>query len=688
MSYNDLLEEEGEKANYLVVLKPARNIDSGWALESGATYSISFTLGFAVKLVVAGLEFTLASSSTLGPDEWFYDDDLKKLFIRFSLGTNPNDEDFIIVTYELFMGTQSAHWHRIPTDDTTTTVYWEPIISRPPAIQSGIKDVTFGFLPTKSTNMTLTNAEHIYEEHLFISSFSNKDIDVYHWLGDKLDTANINIIFTGQMTNPDYNDSTLTIDMFDAIKQLEQEFRSQDTAFYALSDFTDLDPNFKNKPIPYVYGRVDKMIPVNVDYTEESPTTSDNRVWAIRAEGANNHDVTRTVVSGSTATLIKIDDATGLSEDDSVWLDKTTDEYRHIKTIDYGLNQFTVDALSSGAPVASDTVKRGTVGNFNIDQAGQLFRPHFNRDWTESVDATGTLLTTFSSSLESNLSMPNNLTPGDIVNCRVYGKKNDVTLGGSPFGSDDTLIGNLTALPIVLFDLLVNFLGLDESVLNTASFTTLLGDTTESVGFAIPRERQSDFPKFKELVIDLLRTGLVKFYQDFDLKWKVTQTKPITATSKEVDSTEILDKSIAYQFDYKDIDSDFIVEYDFKESNNSGTTVSSSSDLAKFLHGVTSSRTVQSLHIFDTDAQTLADRLKFTFGDQQGIININVKNRFFDNIVDDDITVKRTKLPGFEFDEDIERERDFAIISIDKQLRRVRIVMSDQKGIQDNSGSW
>lgn len=692
MTYSTLLEEEGINAQFLAILKPSRRLTS-WTLDSGSIYKTSFTLGHVVDITVDGTAYTEESSSTLDQGEWFYDNDAKEIFIRLTGNDNPNTTGFIVVTYEIHIATFDAHWHRIPTDDSTINVYYQPLISKPPVILQDIKDVTFGALPVLSTSITITNAEHEFEEQLYNSSFNDKEFALYHWL-DELDTDNIKLVLRGNMTNVSYSDSNITFQVFDALQELENEFRSdavsgQTAATYTTSDFSNLQDFSADAPIPYVYG-VAWVNPVNVDFELENPSTSNNRIWGVRADGASSHAITRTVPASplSTTTRTYVDDATGFIVGDSVWIDKTTDEYREVTAVDYDNNYIEHDALVSGAAATSDTVKRGTVGRVEIEQNEKIKQAMYNRDWTESTDGTtGTLMMTFTSSVESNLSI-DTFGGAEQIRARVYGKTNNVTLGGGAFGTNDSKTGNLTALPVILFDILKTFANIDESRINTSSFTSLLSDTTEAIGFSSPSAAATGFSNIKSIINDIMKTGFIKFYQDFDLKWKVTQTKPISATSKDIDEEEILDGSIRYKFNYKDIYSDIRVRYFYDSFRDKGDSVTASSDTAKFLHGVERRFNIISLHIFEDDAQLLADRLSFVYGDQQGIIELDTKNRFFDNIIDDDIKVLRTKLPGFAFDEDTEREREFSIMQVEKGLRTVRLSMSDQKGIEDNEADW
>jgi hypothetical protein len=689
MAYTDLLEEEGINAQYLAVLRPSRRVVS-FTLSSGSVYYNDFTYGYVYSVHINGTALTEAGSTSLSAGQYYYDHEASRLYLRKSDSTAPSGSDYIIVTYELHFGTFDCHWYRNPVDSATTTVYFDPVIQDPPEIKSNVSELLFGVLPVLSTSVRLINAEHIFEKHLYDSSFQNKEILIYHWL-DELSTANMKLVQKGRMGNVTYNRGQVSIQIFDNLNVFEKEFRSTQE-FLNTTDYPALDPAFVGKPVRTVYGVVDGFVPVNIDFVRDNPATSDNRDWIIRANGSSNNDITRTVPASpsSTTTRTYVDDATGFKVGDSVWLDKTTDEYRTVTVVDHGTNYIEHAALSSGAATTGNTVKRGTVGNLFIVQNGVRYVAHYNRDYTLSVHASGALQMTLSSSLESNLSMPATLSSTDQLYCRVYGKQNAVTLSGSPFGSNSTNYNNLCSLEVILFDILKTYVGLTESEINLTSFTAL--NVEDEIGIAIPDKASANYPKVKDVIVKLLKSGLVRLYLDFDQKWKVSALSPITSTSKDITDDEIIRGSIDYDFDYSDVYSDIVVTYNVQETSETGSEnynlAKVSSSLAKYLHGVSKTFSHESLHIDSSGATTLATRLAYTLGDRQGVMTLGTKNRFFDNTVSDDISVSSEKLPGYDYDGVTENSRDFKVQQIEKSLRRVKIVLSDQKGIQDNSGSW
>lgn len=691
MSYLDLLEEEGISANYLIIMRPSRRVTT-WTLSSGSVYYNDFNFGYVYGVSITGTALTLGSSTSLSAGQYYYDHDIGRLYIRKSDSTAPDSTNFIISTYELYVGTFDAHWHRIPTDSSTSVVYFDPVVSDVPEIKSAITDLLFGLLPTQSTGITLVNAEHWAEKHIYDSSFLNKEILIYHWLDD-LEVANVQLVSRGRMSDVSYSSGSVSVKIFDDTNIFDKEFRcSGATQFYNTTDFSNVDPQFIGKPVRTVYGVVSGFVPVNISFVRDNPSTSNNRTWAVR-DGTVNA-ITRTVPASPACTTTRtyVDDATGFKVGDSVWIDKTTDEYVFVTAVDYASNYIEHLALVSGAAASTNTVKRGTLGNVEIIQQQKRYRAHYNRDWTESI--SGSVMTfTFSSSLETSLSMAETLSSSDQVFCRVYGKSNTVTLSGGALGADSTNYGNLCNIGVILFDVLKTYQGLAESQINLPSFTSLVSLVTDEIGFAVPDKSQDKYPKLKELLVSILKSSFLRLYLDFDMKWKVSQYTPISSTTKTITEDEILLGSIDYDFDYSDIYSDYVVNYAAAELNESGKaaalTVKTTSSLAKYLHGINRTFDIDTLHIDAAGGATsLANRFSYVLGDRQGAMSLSTKNRFFENIVGDNITVTLTKLPGNTYNGESEFSREFQVHKIDKSLRRVNILLQDQKGAEDNSGSW
>lgn len=697
MSYTDLLDDEGINSQFLVVLMPRRKLGT-FTLFSGSVYEIDFSLGHLTNLVIDGTALTAGTSTSLSAGQFYYDFENEVLYVRTSDSSTPND-NFVVATYEMYFGTFDAHHFRVPTDSSTRAVYFEPMVVRSPILRASSTDNFYGFLPVESSSITLSNATHLFEEHISESSFYRAGVKVYHWL-DELSAANMKLVFSGISTQISYNDNQINITALDRVDSFNEEFRqfNNATSFYGMTDFPNLDPNFQARPIRQVYGVVDGFVPVNIDYVQESPTTSDNRDWVLISGQSNLGSISRTVsATPSTTTRTYVNNAQGFRNRDSVWLDRVvgTDDFVIVTAVNYLTGYIEHDAIAT--PMASgDSAKRSFVGAVTIQQNNLLYSALYGRDYIESTSfAAGTSGFSFTTTLEANLSMGATLSPNDKVSCRVYGKKDNVTLGGPSFGADDAETGTLTHPIVILFDLLKSGLRLTEAQLDTATFASLEASLMDAVGFAIPSESRKDFPTYKAIIGDILETLLLRIFIDNDDLWTISQIAPLGTLIKSVDDTEIGRGSIQYQFDYSDICSDIVIEYGQREISDrvngaspSVFTLSSSSDQAKYLHGINRQKTFHSLHFREADAQVLSDRLSFIFGERRGILSFNVKNRFFDSLLNDRIDVSRFALPGFAFDETIERTLQTAVVEVNRSLKAVTLVLDDQKGIEDNSGSW
>lgn len=681
MTYATLLNNETLKSNFLAILKP-RRIHSTWSLVSGTKYSGSFTHGQIVGVDDDGAALTEASSSALSDGQWYYDVTTNTLYI--DIGSNPSGS-IIVCTYEIYISTYDAQWYRVPTDNTTRVVYFEPIITKSPEVLSSASDNLFGFLPTQSTSLTCTNAPHVLEKHLYDSSFNQADIKFYHWL-DKLTVSNVKLYGEWVISDISYDKQNVTFSLLDKLSIFDKEYRhTNGDQFYTVSRFSALDPYYINRPIRAVYGVVDGFVPVNIDYVIDSPTTSDNRRWmCIHGAAADFGNVATTVPASPACTTTRtyVNDADGIRVGDSVYIWRTGLTYYDfviVTSVNKTGSHYIEHAAISIAASSGDNVERFFVGKLDIVKNDIVYHAMYARDYAIDYDLTAkTLGFVFQTSLESNLGMPSNLTPFDKVYCRIYGIKNS--------GYDETETNNYCRGVYILRDSLTSVVG--SSNVDLTEFTSVAASVTDLVGIAIPDRSGKQFPTYKELITQLVQTLLLKIFIDDNNKWTIKVTGPVGSTVKSIDSTEIIDGSFMYDLSYKDIYSVVNVEYSDREIGEKGTLENNfsittyESNTAKYIHKIDRQKSFKSLHFLSSEAQTLANRLGYYFGDRLGKIKFGAKHRFFNSELGDTITLSRDNLPG-EL-----ASIDGAIISIDKSLREINIELDDQKGIEDNSGSW
>jgi len=695
MAYAALLDDESVQSHFLVVLRPRRRA-TGFTLFSGSVYVSPFDYGDVTSVWDGLTALNANTTAALAAGEYYHDVEASLLYVRLTAGGNPN-ATWLITAYEIYAGTTSAHHHRVPTDSSSRVVYFDPIVSKAPILKQTTENSEYGFSPVQSSSMTLTNAEHFFERHISETSWINAQCLIYHWLG-ALDVSNMKLIQNGLVLSTRLAPPSLELRIVDRIDQLSQEWKHPGArpSFYAAADFPGLDPNAVGKPIRAVYGLIlDGFTPVNIDYVGDEPTTSDNRNWAVISGQTGLAELVRTVPAApaSTTTRTYVSSVAGLNLGDSVFLDKATDEYRIVTAV--GAN-FIEHAALSAAATTGEMVKRGFVGRVTIIQNDVRYLALYGRDYTIDLALPATASGfTFVAGLEANLSMPETLRPSDRVYCRVYGPTNITTLGGPAFGVDDVRTGNMAHPSQFVLDALKRHLGVGEADLAVATFTQALTDQSSGVGFAIPKGASStDFPKYRDVIADVLKSTLGKLIIDADGRWSMLTTKPLGAITRTIADDEILTRALQWEYDYSDLVGTVFVEYAYQEAGAGFSdsdivlTVSAVSPSGTFLHRSSVTETQRSVWVYAAEAQEMADRLSYILGERRGRVTINTKNRFYDIKLGDNVEVSRVYLPGFAPDGETDYVREHAVVGVDKSRTQVTLTLNDQKGIEDNAGGW
>lgn len=700
MSYTDLLSDEVIPSNFIFVLKPRRRA-IGFTLVSGSTYSVEFTYGQVSQSFNGDVSLALASSSTLSDDQFYYDEETSILFVQLSGSVDPNSV-YLVAEYEMYFGTYDANHYRVPNDSSTRIVYYEPIVTKSPITKQAVSDSLFGFNPVQTLQLSLNNSEHIFDRHIYDSSFNDASIEMWHWLGDPeqsrvIPIENLSLVLKGIVKNISMDQPTVSISLFDRNDLLSNEWRNvEGESFFSIDLFPTLDPLFVGRCIRTILGGpVDGHIPVGITYVDENQTNTDNRQWVTHSGQSNLATLNYLVGSSSTTTRTFLTVApNGINIGDSIWLDKASDEFTLVT--DIGSNYVDHDAISTPA-MAGDHLERAFIGSVTIFQDNIEYTALYGRDYDVSAFAGTTSGFTFSDDLETNLSIANPISPIDRVFCRVYGHTNNQTLDSLTFGVNDPRSGNMNHPAQIILDVLKNQLEIPETDIDTDSFTQSLIDVPYGMAIVMPKDSIGGFDDYSTLFSDIVQSSLMRLIVTSDGKFSLSTYKPIGSTieSKDIADDEILASSISFTYNYDDLISDLIVQYDRNEDSISTATggeifssLNVSSDIAKYVHQISKSRTDTVLWTYETEALQYANRIMYVFGDRSGICNLQTKNRFFDSKLGDIIQVQRTYLPGNNVDGETIFTKKFKISSIQKGISSVTMDLDDQKGAEDNSGVW
>lgn len=688
MSYESNLEAEDIASGYLLVIEPRRYVTT-WEIVTGTIYKASFDYGEVRSVRADDTDLELAASSSVGSDEFFFDVDTDELYI--DVGGDPASVD-VVAGYELYFGTEDAHFNRDPLDDTTRVVYFEPLLVETPEIVASVTDALFGYLPSSSGSIVLGNSEGQLARHLD-SSFNSIPLSLYHWL-ESIEDGNLRTVYRGLVNSVSMSDDVVQLNVLDRNNIFDREYRHPSGInFFDETTFPAIDPNHKNRPARKVFGFVEGCIGINLNYSS-APGSAVNNEFGLHSGTSGLGTVTRVSAGTGTTTRTYFDipfpDANGFQVDDDIYF-----IFSGETAIVTAVGADYIDHTAIAAPYDPlELVYRFYIGSCRVVMDGVTHRLTLGTEFDPANFSGVSGLELDQTAITSLAGRP--FASGDLLYCRVYGETCSATLGGNPFGGDSETTGTLTQAVVLLWNLFRDVVGLEETEISTSSFTALQGTVADEFGYELPFKSGSDFPLMRDLVAKFCESLLLKVFIDSDSKWAIRQTGPLGAVAKTITDDEILFQKFVYAIEYQEVVSDIFVEYKASAVNQYGQVasdlsrlaVSSSSQVAKRLHRVVKQKTYQSLHFLEAEAQTLADRLKFYFGDRRGLLTISAKNRFFDTEIDDVIRVERELIPGEAFEQGTLRTKDFATSSTSKDLREIEITLDDQKGIEDNAGDW
>lgn len=715
MSFATNREKPSVETDVLVVLKPRRKVSS-WSVYSGAIYQASISFGRVISLEQDGEAMTEgASKDSLSSGEYFYDWENRVLYVNTIPGLHT-----LVAIYELYLATRDLNWYRTPTDSSTEQVHFMGGIDRAPSINASMGDSAFGFMPTSSSGIDFHDPELEIATHFHASSFSHADIDVYHMYGD-LKVSNVSLVYRGSTDRCQYSDGRASITVLDRIDIFRQGLSG---CYFNDDRYTagTIDPDAIGRPIPVVYGHKHGMRAVNVSYQGDraSISTSTNRRWAICANPIPNaytatvsnstggtHTTTETFVdpapgpAWSSLNDVLYDNADGYGHRfafytgsfTSVAVAKGTTIYQPL-----GGTVFAFDHTAIGSARSNgDTVYSSPVFRVDVIQNGTRYACYPVRDFTVGYDAEGPFTyIEFTSSMESNIGLPETLGPTDTVVVSLFGSNELPTIGGASFGSLHSAVGVLYNPVVIVYDILTRYLGLPEDHIDTDAFQALEPDFTQEIGLSIPETSNEDFPTYVDVLSDILQSCLLRMYLNADLKWSITTVAPMSGTTaSDFTDDDLIQGQLDFSFDYADVLTDIVVEYAKMEfSYNPNTVTGYSSKVyventdAKYLHKLTRQKTFSTVLSNRGDAVTLAQRLAYLFGDRKGTIKISVDKAFADRLIGEEISITRKALPGHDYDGETEFTRNYVITETSKTSGGVSLTCDDQKGIEDNAGSW
>jgi hypothetical protein len=710
----------------LVVITP-RVRATGWTLSSANVYSTPFTKGRVVAVwsydKKTGVGFTEGAGPTglafnaFGTSGEFYHDG-EVLYVGTPVDPDTNSGNIPLagytVEFEVYVSSTPQFGISNPLDVASEHVEWQGKLESIPSPKFGSTDDIFGYQPLNIDSISIINDGWMYPLQYDVS-WNQAPVKVYLMIGETIAeafaNANIRQIFLGFTTDIAEANGIVTIGCADHLSILDSAFNTYSELGFSIKYSSSLYPNIQPEAVVpgkewfvrSIYGQVDEVEPVNLDYSA-TPSTTNNRRWATHTNdsvglGDLSQIVDHTAANTGTQTYFTTTPNFGVG--DHIRLTHNLSFYYTIVlTVDRAAKFITHVPIPGRTIVSGDTADRFFAGNvYVVDRDGSRFPLYPGRDYTMfttygSLSLDGFLL---NNNFESFALAHVPFDPArDKITCRVYGPNiletyADATdvLSLSPATGNDARAGAL------IYRLLVQA-GIEKELIDKTSFEQF-GADTHAMGFIAPiGVDDAKMPTYKEIMAEILQSGLLKVSLLNDATSGIYvglyAVGPF-ATSGDFEITDAEYSQVEWAHDYNEIYSEVLAEYRVGNAGNTPELLKNyvfvENLTAKYVHNASKRYDIQLKQMDDAEAQEAANRLAFVLSDRRMLYTLKLPQGFITKAaIGVAFLTNRNRLPGFDFDYNTQNQRTLGVVEVQKNIDNVLVTLDDQKAIQDNSGDW
>lgn len=671
----------------LVRINPSRYI---LPVLNAGLYEI--TLPFTVNnLQRNGVDLTKVSGTPAVNDEWSQNESTGLL--RVKLAGAPNDTTNVLTAYYylFYTGTIFRSISEDPENSLTPIREWQPRIKTYPSIVQSIDNIFYGVFSLSDVQIELINENRNFQPFLTDDdSFSNKTVDIWLCITN---VSNIKKIFTGTIKTLSFNQNSVflnCVDFFQNLKAPALMGDSNNEAYFNLDTYPQLDPKFKDQPIPYIVGPFSRFESYgdfettsglkvihkisdgnkakNYNFTPSVSTTTNREYIACRQK-----DVIATQNFGSVLGIVEPGGNKYFFVNFSVFQNITLgDNIKYNDGVDqYGLIVYVDNFTYLGNPyncvvyAPNGTFTGSTIINMKSfgmaikdNNTGTMFHPIYERDYSiddSQITQGGNRLIkiTFGNNFESTLSMP-------TLNPNIH----------------EVFYRTSNASPETHADIIEDICETVGLTVDPTSFAQAYTDLSVNALFSIPNTEEGDYDLYLKYVQDVLGStlGFLRLNEDQEVEYFLL--KPPTSTDVR-DSFLMLNEQSGCELNYQDILTT-IIGYNPHNSSEHETIKSPSpsetreNNRAKYLHNI------DNVTRFKHCLQTITDRIDSQLGFKSSRF---VKYMFktatqdIDSVIGQDIEIQNKIVLGSG------QTQDVKIITIEKSPSLVSIEASDLKGI-------
>lgn len=731
MSYTTENAKDNVARDMMIVLRPRYRITS-WTLYSGSVYYAPWTYGYVTSLYETDTAMTSQTSTSLSATQYYYDHSAQRIYMRMTDSAAPASTDFLIVTFEMHLATKECYWHRVPTDDSTTEVFWRGILTQTPTVSRNASDIIFGFIPTSVTGLSCVNEPTYFQKIIHDLSFNTADALVYHVAGD-IETANIQQIFGGYCGDYSFNDKELNVTLLDKGYRMNEKWSNGTDGrdYYQSAGSNVVQPDRIRTTIKSCFGSdindASQVLGVNVDFDDSSPTTSENRDWAFTTRQSAESGMDIPIVTVNTATNFTVSTTNAKKLVVGDFVRRTGAGYTAQIT---SVNTSSGVVVFDNAPDTTGSLFRVTGAyNAKLVQSDVVYSLLYERDYTDSsyVDILCwgiQLRTTAEANAGAATIDPNN---GDYIVAEIRGQTIAPTSGGSPFYTGIHPHSN----PIViLYHILKDRMGFAESDIDLATFASfstdlrLKGNFRPIVSLTSPDTIGDDFSNYGDVIALILASCFCRLFINNEGKFTLSAIEAFDSADKTISDDDLI--SVNYEYGYGNTGKINVFSRPIETSTafdkgTQGAILPISEavkypydlvnyDVNKYLHksefrrevnirlagAIDSTKTtLNGADEYDfsaTYSENASDcwkrKFKHLVGERKSILKCQVKSGAHGLDIGSFVTVTRSRQPGFDYDESTTNSRNYVVIEITKGLGGVDMVLDDQKGVEDNTGDW
>lgn len=633
-----------------------RYVSGDLASIGGNQYSMTFP--YYVASIKRNGTLLDKVTSIAGNDDYTWDEDTG--LITMQLAAAPSASNIVIIEYYIFVANTPTFLEYNPISPSGSLQYWEPLLTATPDLGLSVENILYGVFTIQDLNLQIINRDEHFSQYLTDNdSFNDAEVYVYTALND---VANIQLSYIGRCRTVAVTADIVSLTIKDAFSTLDKPALMGDSGTESyFKVINGAYPNGReadnNRPIPYIFGRLSyhnhfdyadntigsgyKIKSANEaicsDYLsiESGAGTSDNRDWVLcRVDNLKTESlgtIVRQTQVGNDMYLY-LTGSSGLFVGQIIrWRVTSVDYYGRIEYLDdftYSSNDYNVimriETFGSPAISTGNLMAAAAPSIIIWDASSDVwYYPYHTRDFTYTLVPTAggnnIVTITFVNNFEATLGMGALDPDRDKVYYVVQ-------------SSESMLHGSV-------IERIIEASGLTADSTSISDANT---DFAEYTAFQIPFIGETGYGRYADYLQRLLRStlGYISLASDGEVEYRLLRDLP--AGTSTIDQSLRLDGSMSSEYSYDDI----VTEISFTNqhigitekliSTTDGPEATVSSSLAKYLHGIENSITIE--HSLE-NIHNIKNTILSVYSNRLGRHSFRTATQNIDSVIGDEVTI-------------------------------------------------